>query len=145
MISGFLEQPSSDDVHKDLEGPILDLFNFYVDVGIAARFPLHNSGDKYLFHWPKPNYLTKRVLLWQDCIDFDFTLLSISEKNAVVRVVHVPWQTNCPVPAEWQETQLAVWMTNRVMTDTENNWAQVTKPASDGTVFAAVGREIIDV
>ena len=131
-----------DVAHGDprLVGPVLDLFTFYVDLWLAAKMPLARPGDHVRFPRNTPNSWADRryVILGEDAIDFEITLLSIDSASgrAKLQVRHVPPATAVVhPPVTWMQAPLF---------DTPNNWVQVEK-SSDTSYVAGVGRESFDV
>ncbi len=123
-----------------LAGPVLDLLTFYVDLWLSAKMPLARPGD----HARVPRNTTnswadgRSVILGEDAIDFEMTLLSIDSTSgrAKLLVRHVPPATAVVhPPAAWMQVPLF---------DTPNNWVEIEK-ASDTSYVAGVGRETFDV
>jgi hypothetical protein len=123
-----------------LIGPITDLLTFYADMLVARQGQLTRAGDHFYFKrgtpssWADGNY----VILGQDSIDFDVTLVEVNTnaQTLTIKVRHVPPEKpEINLPADWMRSPVA---------DTPNNWVQVTKLA--GTSYAAeVGKETFDV
>jgi hypothetical protein len=121
-------------------GPIADLLTFYVDVAVATQQgSLTKEGDHFRFahgtpaSWADGSY----VLLGEDSIDFDVTLvgLNAADRVATLLVRHVvPAQPKIRIPVEWMRAPVA---------DTPNNWVEVQK-LPDGTYRAQVGAELFD-
>lgn len=127
-------------VHPSLIGPITDLMTFYVDLWLATKAGnLTKPGDRFYqkidqpASWADGTY----VILGEDSIDFDITLLKVDRtaKVATLLIKHVPPKEpliRIPVP----------WMKDPV-SDTPNNWVQVRK--RDNNFIAAIGKETFDV
>jgi hypothetical protein len=120
--------------------PVLDLLTFYVDLWLSAKLPLAHAGDHARVPRGTPNSWAdgRVVILGEDAIDFDITLMSIDSaaRRARLQVRHVP--TAAAVvhfPASWMQPALF---------DTPNNWVEVTK-TSDTSYVAGAGRETFDV
>ncbi len=132
--------PNLQAAHPSLIGPMLDLMTFYVDLQLAAKQPsLRRAGDRQYVHVNTPASWAdgRQVIVGQDVIDFDITLMRIDRDSgrATLVVRHVP--------PEMPAISLPVgWMKERVGT-TANNWVQVVK-AGDA-YLAAVGEETFDV
>jgi len=110
-------------VHPKLTGPILDLYNFYVDLQLAmGQTNLTHVGDHVFLKYGKPaSWAHGPVVLGEDSIDFDITLKELDQARQVATVVvrHVPPEKpQIKLPAEWMRVPVA---------DTSNNWVQVTK------------------
>jgi hypothetical protein len=121
-------------VHPRLTGPILDLYNFYVDLQLAmAQTNLTHAGDHVFLKYGKPAFWTHgSTVLGEDSIDFDITLEKIDRTNqiATILVRHVPPEKpQIKLPAEWMHMPVA---------DTPNNWVQVTKNGSYKIVVGIV-------
>ena len=121
-----------------LVGPILDLFTFYVDLGLAIRNGnLTHAGDHFYFQYGKPaSWANGPVILGEDSIDFDITLKEVDQAQQIATVIarHVPpAKPEIRIPADWMRAPVA---------DTPNNWVEVKK---DGDKYlAAVGKETFD-
>jgi hypothetical protein len=131
-----------DVAHADprLVGPVLDLLTFYVDLWLSAKTALARAGDHARVpanttnSWADGHY----VILGEDAIDFEMTLLSIDSAvgRARLQVRHVPpARTIVRAPASWMQAPLF---------DTPNNWVEVTK-TTDTSYVAGIGRETFDV
>ncbi len=133
--------PDLSKVSPMLIGPITDLLTFYSDLWLAMRAgSLVHAGDHFYHSYGTPASWADgtHVLVGQDSIDFDVTLADVnrSDQTATVAVRHVPpKQTEIKLAADWMRTPI---------TDTPNNWVQVTKNA-DGNYSAEVGKETFDV
>lgn len=127
-------------VHRSLIGPITDFMTFYVDLWLATKVGnLSKPGDRFyqkIDHpasWADGTY----VILGQDSIDFDITLLKVDRTSnvATLLVKHIPpKEPLIKIPAAWMKKPVA---------DTPNNWVQVKK--KDGRFEAAIGKETFDV
>jgi hypothetical protein len=131
-----------DVAHADprLIGPVLDLLTFYVDLWLSAKMPLARPGDRARFPRNTTNSWAdgRSVILGEDAVDFEMTLLSIDSTNgrAKLQVRHVPPATAVVhPPAAWMQVPLY---------DTPNNWVEIAKSA-DTSYVAGVGRETFDV
>jgi hypothetical protein len=132
--------PNLATVNPMLIGPITDLLTFYADLWLAARTgKMVRAGDHHYqkvgntASWADGNY----VVLGEDSIDFDITLVSVDQSSQVATLLvrHVP-------PANPAIKLPAAWMREPVA-DTPNNWVEVSK--RDGKFIAAVGKETFDV
>ena len=135
----YLAVPDLSKVQPQLIGPITDLLTLYSDLYLAAQ-KLDHVGQQVHFPHGKPNSWAdgRRVLLGEDAIDFDLTLVAANprEHTATVLIRHVPPEhPQIRLPAEWMKTPVA---------DAPNNWVQVEKTADD-TYIAQVGKEIFEV
>jgi hypothetical protein len=132
--------PKLSQIQPILIGPVLDLLTFYVDLQLASRQDrLNHAGDTARFERPIPNGWAdgKRVLIGEDAIDFEITLVRIDPPNrtATVLVRHVPpAQSKLKLPVDWMKTPVA---------SAENNWVQVIRNDS-GSYTASVGKETFD-
>ena len=133
--------PDMSKFHRKLFPPIGDLLNFYADefLAIKAR-TFRKPGDHVYIKRDTPNSWTPgtELLLGEDCIDFDITLVSVdlAAKEATLFVRHLPPSRTCvKLAANWMRTPVA---------DTPNNWVEVKKTPA-GKFRAEVGKEIIDV
>jgi hypothetical protein len=134
--------PDIRSVSSMLIGPILDLMTFYVDLHPALhQHHLRQPGDHLYIAHGQPNSWAdgKRVVLGEDCVDFDLTLVAASDRSAHLRVHHVPPpESSIRLPAKWMRAPVA---------EAPNNWVQVqidestTPPAH----VPAVGHEVFDV
>lgn len=125
---------------RQLEGPVLDLLTFYVDLFMASLTNLHEAGDHRYFPVPITNSWAGggAFLIAEDSIDFDMTLLAVDpvKQVATLLVKHVPpKESRVKLPAEWMKVPVA---------SSPNNWVQVSKQA-DGTFLAEVGQESFEV
>lgn len=132
--------PNLATVNPMLIGPITDLLTFYADLWLAARTgKMARAGDHFYqksgtpASWADGNY----VVLGEDSIDFDITLVSVNQTSRVATLLvrHVP-------PANPAIKLPAAWMREPVA-GTPNNWVEVSK--RDGKFIAAVGKETFDV
>lgn len=129
-------------VNPMLIGPVFDLMTFYVDLHPAlSKGRLVHAGDHVYVPHPQANSWADgvRILVGQDRIDFDLTLVDAGDRAAHLRVRHVPPpEPGLELPAEWMGSPVG---------DGPNNWVQVEKVArSDPAEYvAAVGRESFDV
>jgi hypothetical protein len=134
----YLTVPDLSKVQPQLIGPITDLLTFYADLHLAAQ-KLDHVGQHVRFPHGAPNSWAdgQRVVLGQDAVDFDLTLLELdTPKHAATLLVrHVPPEhPQITLPAEWMKTPVA---------DTPNNWVQVEKAGDQ--YIAQVGKEIFEV
>jgi hypothetical protein len=134
----YLTVPDLSKVQPQLIGPITDLLTFYADLHLAGQ-KLDHVGQHFRFPHGTPNSWAdgQRVVLGQDAIDFDLTLLEVDlrQRTATVLVRHVPPEhPQIDLPAKWMETPVA---------DGPNNWVQIEK-AGDA-YDAQVGKEVFDV
>lgn len=132
--------PRLNQIQRVLIGPALDLLTFYVDLQLAMRQDeLNHAGDHVRFERSTPNRWAdgKHVLIGEDAIDFDITLVRIDQPNrtATLLVRHVPpAQSKVNLPVDWMRTPVA---------GPENNWVQVIK-GENGSYTASVGKETFD-
>lgn len=137
-----MPMPDVRGVNPMLMGPIFDLMTFYVDLHANLhQGRLQKAGDQVFVPHGQPNSWADgmRIILGQDCIDFDLTLMGVSDKTAELRVRHVPpKETRISLPAPWMRTPVG---------DTANNWVQVQKESgpSASQYIAAVGKETFEV
>ena len=123
-----------------LVGPTLDLFTFYVDLGMALRNPgLKNAGDHAYIKLGGPNSWAagEGLILGEDSIDFDLTVQGVDQekRTATLLVRHVPPpDPKIHFPADWMRKPVA---------DTPNNWVEVGKNAAGG-YRASIGKETFD-
>lgn len=133
--------PNLSVVSPMLIGPITDLATFYADLWLAMHLSakLTHAGDHTYVKFGRPESWAdgKHVILGEDSVDFNITLLKIdpSTKAAALLVRHVP-------PAQPQIQLPAIWMRKPVAL-APNNWVQVTKKGNE--FMAAVGKETFDV
>lgn len=133
--------PELTKVDPKMIGPITDLMTVYVDLWLMNKIGiLQHPGDHFLVPNPQVSSWADgtRVIVGKDQIDFDLNLQSIDpvKQTAVVVVHHVPpAKPNMQLPAEWMQAPV---------TDTANNWVEVTK-TKDGKFEAGVGKETFDV
>ena len=134
--------PSVPDLSQVLPliGPITDLLTFYSDLWLANKLgQLHHAGGHFHFErgtpnsWADGNY----VLLGQDSIDFDLSLVDESPQGIATLVIRhvVPAQPQIKLPADWMKAPVA---------GTPNNWVEVEK-SGDGKFSAEIGKETFDV
>lgn len=121
-------------------GPVTDLLTFYADLFLAMhQGALKKAGDRFYFESPSTASWADgtHVVLGQDHIDFDITLMSIDSaaNTATLLIKHVP-------PPAPKISLPATWMRARVA-DTPNNWVQVRKTPAG--FDASVGKETFDV
>lgn len=131
--------PDVSTVSPQLIGPIFDLMTFYVDAHPSLRENrLAKAGDSAFVAHGQPNSWAdgNRVVVGEDCIDFDLTLAELDERGARLRVRHVP-------PAESSVRLAAEWMREAVGA-APNNWVQVSRDGSGG-FQASVGHETFEV
>ena len=133
--------PNLSRIDRRLVGPVTDLMNLYVDLWLAEKTgKLAHAGDHFYLKHGKPNSWAdgSYVLVGEDSIDFDLSLMDInqSENTVIVRIHHVPPEKpEVQLPADWMRKPVA---------DTANNWVQVQK-MENGKYSAAVGKETFDV
>ncbi|HZM05032.1 MAG TPA: hypothetical protein VFC44_18680 [Candidatus Saccharimonadales bacterium] len=131
---GFSGFPDLTRVDPHLTGPMLDLFNFYVDLQLAIRQKnLAHAGDHVFLKYGKSSSWARgSVILGEDSIDFDITLKDIDQarQGATVVIRHVPpLKPEINIPADWMRAPVA---------DTPNNWVQVSRNDSYRMVIATV-------
>jgi hypothetical protein len=136
--SQYLAVPDLGKVQPFLIGPITDMLTFYSDLYLAGR-KLDHLGQHVQVPHGKPNSWAdgQRILMGQDAIDFDLTLLSADPQKhtATILVRHVPPEhPQIKLPAKWMEAPVA---------DTPNNWVQVEK--NGDKYIAQVGKEVFEV
>jgi len=139
QTSKYLTVPNLSQVQPSLIGPITDLLTFYSDAFLAEQQNLTGAGDHAYFPHGKPNSWAdgNYVVLGQDAIDFDITLLEIvpADHSATLLVRHVPpTQPQIQLPAEWMRIPVK---------DTPNNWVEVEKKGDK--YLAEVGKETFEV
>jgi hypothetical protein len=137
-----LTVPDLSKVQGILIGPITDLLTFYADVQLAMRQSgLSRAGDHVVVKhgvpnsWADGNY----VVLGQDSIDFDITLVSVDAREAKLVVRHVPpADPQIKIPVEWMKEPVG---------SSKNNWVQVEKTGGEGAVkyAAEIGEESFEV
>ena len=137
--SKYLAIPNLSTVQPVLIGPITDMLTFYSDIFLARKMKLTQVGQHAYFEYGKPNSWAdgQHVLLGQDSVDFDLTLLSSNAQDhtAVLLIRHVPPKhPQVDLPAPWMQTPIG---------DAANNWVEVEKSATGYT--AQVGYEVFDV
>lgn len=137
--SKYLTVPDLSKVQSFLIGPITDLLTFYSDVFLANHLKLSRVGQRVYFQHGTPNSWAdgEHVLLGQDSIDFDLSLLTADprEHTATLVVRHVPpAHPRIKLPAEWMHAPVS---------DTANNWVQVEK--SGDKYVGQVGKETFEV
>lgn len=125
---------------RQLEGPVLDLLTFYVDLFMASMTNLHKAGDHRYFPVPITNSWASGggFIIAEDSIDFDMTLQAVDSETqvATLLVKHVPPpEARVKLPEAWMKVPVA---------SAPNNWVQVSKQA-DGTFLAEVGQESFEV
>jgi hypothetical protein len=139
-------------INPMLIGPVFDLMTFYVDLHPSLhQGKLAAIGDRVHVPHSQPNSWADgtRVILGEDCIDFELTLTHTDDASATLNVRHVPpEQSSIRLPASW--------MHERINPDRPNNWVQVQREqaadarnASDASAaprfVAAAGHETFDV
>jgi hypothetical protein len=139
-------------INPMLIGPVFDLMTFYVDLHPSLhQGKLTAIGDRVHVPHSQPNSWADgtRVILGEDCIDFELTLTHADDASATLNVRHVPpEQSSIRLPASW--------MHERINPDRPNNWVQVQREqaadagngsdASAASRFvAAAGHETFDV
>jgi hypothetical protein len=135
----YLSVPDLSKVQPLLIGPITDTLNFYADLFLAKKLGLTRVGQNAYFERGIPNSWADgtQVLVGEDVIDFDLTLLGANPKahTAELLVKHIPpKQQRLKLPASWMQTPVRTL---------PNNWVQVIK--SDGGFVAQVGTEVFEV
>ena len=133
--------PDLSRVHPNLIGPVLDLLNFYADLGLAMKVgTLNREGDHATFVHNRPNSWAdgRVVLVGEDAIDFDLTVGRVDRSAGTAELIvrHVaPAEPAIRLAADWMKTPVGKGA---------NNWTQVVHP-SPGKYIAAVGSELIEV
>jgi hypothetical protein len=136
-----LKIPNLAQVHPNLIGPVLDLLNFYADLGLAARLGgVAKAGDHVHFAHNRPNSWAdgRMILVGEDAIDFDVTLEEVdaAARKATLAVRHVPPERPAiRITADWMRAPVAA---------SANNWTQIGR-YPPGKYSAAVGSEVIEV
>ena len=132
--------PDFSKVSPMLVGPMADMMTFYSDLWLAIKVgTLAKAGDHLYVPVGGPNSWAdgSHVILGEDSIDFDFTLVEVDAATNAAKVVakHVPpKEPKVRLPAEWMKANVA---------DTPNNWVEVSK---NGDKYAAeVGKETFTV
>jgi hypothetical protein len=131
--------PNLNEVQSFLIGPITDTLTFYSDLLLAKRNYLTRVGQHLYVEYGKPNSWADghSVLIGQDSIDFDLTLVDINteQHTATLLIRHVPpRQPHIDLRADWMKTPVS---------DTPNNWVQISR--SGDKYVAQVGKETFDV
>jgi hypothetical protein len=132
--------PKLSQIQPILIGPVLDLLTFYVDLQLAMRQDrLNHAGYHARFERSMPNRWAdgKHVLIGEDAIDFDITLVRVDRPNrtATVLVRHIPpAQRKVNLPVDWMRAPVA---------SAENNWVQVIRN-DRGSYTASVGKETFE-
>lgn len=126
-------------VDRFLIGPITDMLTFYSDLLICKQLKLTHVGAHGYFEHGSPNSWAdgQHVLLGEDSIDFDVTLIGLNPTEHMISFVirHLP-------PKRPRVNLIADWM-SRPIADAPNNWVQVEK---DGDKYKAqVGKETFEV
>ena len=134
----YLTVPDLGRVQPQLIGPITDLLTFYADLHLAGQ-RLDRVGQHIRVPHGAPNSWADghRVILGQDAIDFDLTLLEADTQKhtATLLIRHIPPEHPLiRLPVEWMKTPVA---------DAPNNWVQVEKTGN--RYIAQVGKEIFEV
>lgn len=137
---GFLIPPDVAHTDPALDGPVLDLFTFYVDLWLAARSPalaavgvdvrIPGSGSNTWATGPS-------VIAAADAIDFVIRVTELDSvaHRATVLVRHLPPDPGrVALPATWMQTPV---------TGSPNNWVEIEATGTDFS--AAVGHEEFDV
>lgn len=131
--------PNLSAVQPFLIGPITDALTIYSDLLLAKRNNLTHVGQHLYVKYGKPNSWAdgRSVLIGQDSIDFDLTLVNVdnNQHTAELLIHHVP-------PRQPQIELRAAWMRTQV-SDTPNNWVQISR--SGEKYVAEVGKETFDV
>lgn len=135
----YVAVPDLSQIQPLLIGPITDTLTFYADLYLAKKLKLAHVGQNVYFERATANSWADgtQVIVGEDTIDFDLTLVSMNPKNhtAELLVKHVPpKQQRLKLPASWMETPVRTL---------PNNWVQVIK--SDGAFVAQVGMEVFEV
>jgi hypothetical protein len=135
----YLSVPDLSKVQPLLIGPITDTLNFYADLFLAKKLGLSRVGQNAYFERGVPNSWADgtQVLVGEDVIDFDLTLVGANPKahTAELLIKHVPpKQQKLKLPASWMDMPVRT---------VPNNWVQVIK--SDGGFLAQVGMEVFEV
>ncbi len=138
-VNAYLTVPDLRQVQPSLIGPITDLLTFYSDLFLANTLKLSPANPHVYFEHGKPNSWADgtRVIIGQDSIDFDLTLVStdVEEHTALLLVRHVPPKhPQVVLPAEWMQAPVG---------DTPNNFVQVEH--TGGRYTAEVGQEKFEV
>ncbi len=137
--NSYLAVPDLSQVQPFLIGPMTDLLTFYSDLFLANTLKLSPANPHVYFEHGRPNSWADgtRVIVGQDSIDFDLTLVSTDaeEHTALLLVRHVPPKhPQVLLPAEWMQAPVG---------DTPNNFVQVEHTGSRYT--AEVGQEKFEV
>jgi len=135
----YIGIPDLSKVQPMLIGPITDTLTLYSDLLIAKKMKLEHVGQHAYFEHGKPNSWAdgQHVLLGEDAIDFDLTLVDANAETHTVTILtrHVPPRhQQVKLPAAWMQTPVS---------DTENNWVEVSRTGDKYT--AQVGKETFDV
>ncbi|HSY90676.1 MAG TPA: hypothetical protein VK812_04845 [Candidatus Binatus sp.] len=134
--------PNLSSVQPFLIGPITDLLTFYSDLWLAIRqSDLKRAGDHAYVKFGGPSSWADGtyVVLGEDSIDFDLTLMDLNPTTQVASLLvrHVPPpQPKVKLPAAWMQTPVA---------DTPNNFVDVKGKNPAGKFVAEVGKETFDV
>ena len=135
----YMTIPDFSKVQPFLIGPITDTLTFYSDVLLANNAGLVKAGQHEYVEHGKPNSWAdgQRVLIGQDAIDFDISVLQVSQKDQTLTLLiqHVP-------PRHPRLEYPATWMNNPVA-NTRNNWEQLEHTGEK--YIAQVGQETFDV
>jgi len=119
--------------------PITDTLTFYADLQLAIRRGMRlEAGQRLYVSHGKPNsWAGGSTLVGRDCIDFELTISDVDKEHncAYLRVRHLPPPGGCGEPP-------AAWM-KKPVSDTPNNWYQVTK-TGETAYTAAAAKEIFD-
>lgn len=133
--------PDLSRVHANLVGPVLDLLNFYADLGLAIKLgTLNREGDHATFAHNHPNSWAdgRVILVGEDAIDFDLTVGRVDRSAGTAELIvrHVaPADPAIRIGADWMKAPVGKGA---------NNWMQIAH-LSPGKYTAAVGSELIDV
>ena len=135
----YLTVPDLSKVQPFLIGPITDLLTFYSDLFLAKRLNLATVGQHTYFEHGTPSSWSdgQHVIVGQDSIDFDLTLVSANtaDHTAVITVRHVPPKhSQLHLPATWMEAPVG---------DTLNNFVNVVRQGDK--YEAQVGQEKFNV
>lgn len=126
-------------------GPILDLMTFYVDLNprlFASKINELEKGTRLTIPYNKPSSWAdgRRVILGEDCIDFRLTFQSSEKRKPLLRVEHIPPQSNLNLnlPEDWMRIPVSKLG--------PNNWVQIIKTSIPQTPYmVSYGYEYFDV
>jgi len=131
--------PDQTYIDRRLCGPADDLLNIYIDIQLAAMFPmLQKAGDNFFFKFGKPISFLKGQA--ENCLDFDLKLKQVNHETgiAILEVKHIPPKDACGIklPAEWMNAPVLPGLLNNIVS---------TEPLSDGSFSIVVGSNTIIV